>query len=172
MHNSPIPSQITEVGVKTSPFMSQSHSCLINGWIVKIQQQITTTNSTSKQSRFIPLDQENYEHTSESRTRCDSMSNFVVPDSRSMNTTATRTKKHPVIITSEPNQPKINFLKWKFGRQHCGIFETRYKHYPCLHYLQEENSVICYCSTNDMADNFQLLYSIPLCQLVKAFFQL
>ena len=57
-------------------------------------------------------------------------------------------KQQQHLIPSEPNQPKHNFSKSMFGNQKRAFSATWYQHHPWLHYLQEEDSVLCfYCAT-------------------------
>ena len=52
------------------------------------------------------------------------------------------------MIPNESNQPKVNFLKHTFGRQQRGFSASWYQHHPWVHYLQEEDSLLCfYCAT-------------------------
>ena len=52
------------------------------------------------------------------------------------------------VLPPEPHQPKLNFPKRSFGKQQRGFSATWYQHYPWLHYLQEEDSVLCfYCAS-------------------------
>jgi hypothetical protein len=52
------------------------------------------------------------------------------------------------VLPPEPHQPKLNFAKRSFGKQQRGFSATWYQHYPWLHYLQEEDSVLCfYCAS-------------------------
>ena len=54
-------------------------------------------------------------------------------------------KQH--LIPSKPNQPKLNFPKSMFGNQKRAFSATWYQRYPWLHYLQQEDSVLCfYCA--------------------------
>ena len=51
-------------------------------------------------------------------------------------------------IPKEPNQPKLHFPKQKFGSQQRAFCAKWYERFPWLHYLQEEDSVLCfYCAT-------------------------
>ena len=52
------------------------------------------------------------------------------------------------VLPPEPHQPKLNFPKRTFGKQQRGFSASWYQQYPWLHYLQEEDSVLCfYCAT-------------------------
>ena len=44
--------------------------------------------------------------------------------------------------TLEPLHPKLNLPKHVFGRPQRGILATWHRHYPWLHYLQEEDLVL------------------------------
>ena len=52
------------------------------------------------------------------------------------------------ILPPKPNQPKINFPKSVFGTQRRGFSTTWYENYPWLHYILEEDAVLCfYCAS-------------------------
>ena len=126
-------------------------------WFKSAEPQLSTNAGPSGDSfsrpRLSPVDADDYhEHSSESGSRNDSISSSFVPESSSesieyLSTSTSSIKKHR-LIPSEPNQPKLHFLKHMFGRQKRGFSATWYQHYPWLHYLQEEDSVLCfYCAT-------------------------
>eukprot|EP00731_Ephydatia_muelleri_P012082 Em0006g976a len=52
------------------------------------------------------------------------------------------------ILPSKPNQPKLNFPLRCFGKQRRGFSVHWYEKYPWLHYLDNEDAVLCfYCAT-------------------------
>ena len=52
------------------------------------------------------------------------------------------------ILPSKPNQPKLNFPLRCFGKQRGGFSVHWYEKYPWLHYLDNEDAVLCfYCAT-------------------------
>ena len=52
------------------------------------------------------------------------------------------------ILPSKPNQPKINFPLRSFGKQRRGFSVHWYEKYPWIHYLDNEDAVLCfYCAT-------------------------
>ena len=51
-------------------------------------------------------------------------------------------------IPESPNQPKLQFPKQKFGSQQRAFCAKWYAQFPWLHYVQYEDSVLCfYCAT-------------------------
>ena len=52
------------------------------------------------------------------------------------------------VLPLTPNQPKLKFPTRTFGSQKRGFCATWYQNYPWLHYIQEDDSVLCfYCAT-------------------------
>lgn len=56
-------------------------------------------------------------------------------------------EQHHHTLPSQPNQPKLKFPKHTFGKQKQSFSDTWYQSYPWLHYVQENDMVLCfYCA--------------------------
>ena len=57
-------------------------------------------------------------------------------------------EQHHHTLPPQPNQPKLKFPKRTFGKQKRSFSDTWYQSYPWLHYVQENDTVLCfYCAT-------------------------
>lgn len=57
-------------------------------------------------------------------------------------------EQHHHTLPPQPNQPKLKFPKCTFGKQKRSFSDTWYQSYPWLHYVQENDTVLCfYCAT-------------------------
>ena len=54
---------------------------------------------------------------------------------------------HPHTLPSQLNQPKLKFPKRTFGKQKRSFSDARYESFPWLHYIQEDDAVLCFYCT-------------------------
>ena len=56
-------------------------------------------------------------------------------------------QQHHHTLPPQPNQPKLKFPKRTFGKQKRSFSDTWYQSYPWLHYVPENDTVLCfYCA--------------------------
>ena len=59
-------------------------------------------------------------------------------------TAATKVGVSLVQLPPQPYQPKMSYPKQDFGKQQRSLSMAWYKQYPWLHYLPENDTVLCY----------------------------